>query len=271
MSVTKKNDVTELLGRIATDVFQPLLLPVVYNNMLPDVLIRFGICRQLDMDLAAVKKLSSEELLKQKVAFINELKTMDIAIAQKEANEQHYEVPDEFYQIVLGPCLKYSSCYYPTEKTTLAEAEIHMLEMYCERAGLVGGQRIIDLGCGWGSVTLYVAAKYPNSQITSISNSNSQREFIMSTAAKRGLKNVNVFTGMSLLNLALYLLHICIICHVCNILYTCIGDIKTFDLPAELHGQADRVISIEMFEHMYVPFMLYVSYTLYSHIQYAHI
>lgn len=98
-----------------------------------------------------------------------------------------------------------------------------MLEMYCERAELYDGMHLIDLGCGWGSVTLYMAGKYPNSQITSISNSHTQREYILSTAAKRGYKNVQVFTG----------------------------DIVTFDLPAEtFYGQADRVISIEMFEHM---------------------
>jgi cyclopropane fatty-acyl-phospholipid synthase-like methyltransferase len=174
------------------------------------------------MDLAAVKKMTSEQLMKHKLAFIQELKTMDIAIQQDKANDQHYEVPDEFYRLVLGPCLKYSSGYWPSPKTTLAESEIHMLELYCERAGLQDGMRLIDLGCGWGSVTLYMAAKYPNSQITSVSNSNSQREYIMSTAAQRGLKNVQVFTG----------------------------DIKTFDLPEELHGKADRMISIEMFEHM---------------------
>ena len=98
-----------------------------------------------------------------------------------------------------------------------------MLEMYCERAELVDGMNIIDLGCGWGSVTLYLAEKYPNSKITGISNSNSQREYILTTAASRNLKNVNVLTG----------------------------DIVTFDLPKkEYYSMADRVISIEMFEHM---------------------
>ncbi len=98
-----------------------------------------------------------------------------------------------------------------------------MLDMYCERAELYDGMNLIDLGCGWGSVTLYMAGKYPNSQITAISNSNTQREYILSTAAKRGYKNVKVFTG----------------------------DIVTFDLPQqEYYGKADRIISIEMFEHM---------------------
>lgn len=94
--------------------------------------------------------MTSEELIKHKVAFIKELKTMDIAIQQDKANDQHYEVPDEFYRLVLGPCLKYSSGYWPKANTTLAESETHMLELYCERAGLQDGMRLIDLGCGWG-------------------------------------------------------------------------------------------------------------------------
>jgi cyclopropane-fatty-acyl-phospholipid synthase len=132
------------------------------------------------------------------------------------------QVPDEFYQMVLGPNLKYSSCYFATPNATLEEAEVTMLEMYCERAGFEDGMKIIDLGCGWGSVTLYLAKKYPNAKITSISNSNSQREYIMGKAKERGLNNVKVFTG----------------------------DIASFDLPEEYRNWADRVISIEMFEHM---------------------
>lgn len=189
---------------------------------MPDAILRYGIRRELEMELQRIKMMSAEERMAAKMKFLEEIKGMPIAIATDKANEQHYEVPDEFYQTVLGPRLKYSSCYYPTPETTLAEAEIHMLDMYCERAGIEDGMSLVDLGCGWGSVTLYMAEKYPNCKVTSISNSNSQREFIMGTAAKRGLKNVNVFTG----------------------------DIKEFDLPAEYKGHADRVISIEMFEHM---------------------
>jgi cyclopropane-fatty-acyl-phospholipid synthase len=195
----------------------------VEQNLVPDAILRVGIRREIDMELVKIKTLSAAQRMAKKQAFIRELKAMPIAVATKEANDQHYEVPDEFYQMVLGPCLKYSCCYYETPETTLGEAEVAMLEMYCERAGLVDGMNLIDLGCGWGSVTLYMAKKYPNSTIRSISNSNSQREYIMSTAARRGLNNVFVFTG----------------------------DISSFDLPKdEYYGWADRVISIEMFEHM---------------------
>lgn len=175
------------------------------------------------MELAKIEKMSSEEKANALQQFVEELKTMPIAVQQKKANEQHYEVPDEFYQMVLGPCLKYSSCLFEREDSTLDEAEIAMLELYCQRAELFDGMKLIDVGCGWGSVTLYMAGKYPNAQITAISNSHSQRQYILGVAEKRGYKNVTVFTG----------------------------DIVSFDLPQETYyGQADRVISIEMFEHM---------------------
>ena len=189
----------------------PFVLPVVERNVIPDVIVRagkankflginiykifIGIRAQLSGELQKVKKLSMEEQLEAEVNFVKELKSLPIAIAQDYANKQHYEVPFKFHELYLGPCMKYSSCYYPTPETTLEEAEIFMLEMYCERAGLKDGMKIVDLGCGWGSVTLYLAKKYPKSEITSISNSNSQREFIMARAAAAGLSNVQVFTG----------------------------------------------------------------------------
>mmetsp|Transcript_1365 Transcript_1365/g.1429 ORF Transcript_1365/g.1429 Transcript_1365/m.1429 type:complete len:354 (-) Transcript_1365:45-1106(-) len=198
------------------------LLPVVERNVVPDAIVRFGIRAQLQAQLQVVYGLSLEEQIKKEMDFVKELSTMNIAIAQDSANEQHYEIQSEFYVLTLGPYLKYSSCYFPTPNTSLEEAEIIMLEMYCVRAGLVDGMNIIDLGCGWGSVSLFVAEKYPNSKITAISNSNSQREFIMSIAMKKGLTNIQVLTG----------------------------DITTYDIPLSMHSTIDRVISIEMFEHM---------------------
>ncbi|CAM9952392.1 unnamed protein product [Phaeothamnion confervicola] len=153
---------------------------------------------------------------------VEELKSMPIAIATDAANEQHYEVPAAFYLKVLGPCLKYSSGYWPRPDTTFAESELAMLELYCDRADVADGMCVVDLGCGWGSLTLHLAEKYPNAKITGISNSNSQREFIMGRAVQRGLSNVRILTG----------------------------NINEFDLPVEEMGTFDRVISIEMFEHM---------------------
>lgn len=201
---------------------QPLLLPIVEHHLIPDSIIRFFIQREIARGLNRVKSLSVEQASKEKMDFIAEIKQMPIAVQTIKANEQHYEVPDEFYRLVLGPHLKYSSGYWPKANMSLEESEVAMLELYCERAGLEDGMNLIDLGCGWGSVTLYMAKKYPNSKITSISNSHSQKSYIMSTAEKRGLSNVQVFTG----------------------------DINSFDLPAEYQGKADRIISIEMFEHM---------------------
>jgi len=218
----KVGDMMTVLDRYYLEKLQPLLLPIVEHHLIPDVLIRYFIRREVWFGLKRVRNLSAEQASQETMGFIADIKTMPIAVAQVEANEQHYEVPDAFYKLVLGPHLKYSSGYWPTKNSTLEESEVAMLEMYCERAGLADGMSIIDLGCGWGSVTLFVAQKYPNARITSISNSSSQKEFILATAKSRGLGNVQVFTG----------------------------DIASFDLPKELHGAADRVISIEMFEHM---------------------
>ena len=112
----------------------------------------------------------------------------------EKANEQHYEVPAGFFAAVLGPRMKYSSCYWPAGVDTLAAAEESMLELTCERAGLADGQRILELGCGWGSLTLWMAERYPSSEIVAVSNSASQREFIESRAARSGLDNVTIVT-----------------------------------------------------------------------------
>ena len=218
----KLGDLLSALDRVYLEQLQPLLLPIVEHHLVPDSVLRLFIRREVGFGVRRVRNLTEEEASKETMDFIAEVKTMPIAVQQQKANDQHYEVPDDFYQLVLGPHLKYSSGYWPRPKMTLEESEVAMLELYCERAELADGLHIIDLGCGWGSVTLYVAAKYPKSRVTSISNSNSQREFIMSMAKKRGLSNITVYTG----------------------------DITSFDLPSELHGQADRIISIEMWEHM---------------------
>lgn len=163
--------------------------------------------RELEMELMKVSTLTVEEKAAKVRNFVAELKTLPIAIQTKVANDQHYEVPDEFFRLMLGPKLKYSCGYWPTAATTLPESETLMLDMYCKRAGIVDGMTIIDLGCGWGSVTLHVAQRFPNCKVTGISNSNSQREYILATAKERGLKNVNVLTG----------------------------DINNFDLPKEVY------------------------------------
>lgn len=147
------------------------------------------------MELAKVSTLTVEEKAEKLVKFISEIKKLPIAIKTNLANDQHYEVPDEFFKLMLGPNLKYSCGYWPHATTTLEGSELYMLEMYCQRAQIQDGMTIVDLGCGWGSVTLYVAKKFPKCKVTGISNSNSQREYILATAKARGLNNVNVLTG----------------------------------------------------------------------------
>lgn len=142
-----------------------------------------------------------------------------IAIATAEANAQHYEVPTAFYQRVLGPHLKYSSAWWPPGVTTLAGAEAAMLGLYAERAGLADGQRVLDLGSGWGSFSLWAAARYPGSSFTAVSNSRTQRAFVAAEAAARGLTNLDVRTA----------------------------NVTALDFaPASF----DRVVSIEMLEHV---------------------
>lgn len=209
------------LGYLAEETTK-VILPIVERNLVPDFVIRLGIRQELNGDLQKVLSLSVAEQKEREMAFVEELRTMPIAIAQQLANQQHYEVPDEFYRIVLGKQLKYSCCYFEHPNSTLEEAETAMFELYCARAQLEDGMNIVDLGCGWGSLTLFLAKKYPNSRITSISNSKTQKVFIDSTAASRGHTNVTVYTG----------------------------DIANFDLPTTLHGTFDRILSVEMFEHM---------------------
>ena len=147
-------------------------------------------------------------------AFVDELRASVIAEQVDKANDQHYEVPPAFFQLVLGPRLKYSSCYWPTGVETLARAEDAMLALSCERAGVEDGMTLLDLGCGWGSLTGWLSERYPSSRIVAVSNSRPQRELIES----KRLPNVQVITA----------------------------DVNTL----ELDDRFDRILSIEMLEHM---------------------
>ncbi len=141
-----------------------------------------------------------------------------LALVPEKANEQHYEVPAEFFGEVLGSHRKYSGCFWPQGVDSLDEAEARALAATCERAELRDGQDVLELGCGWGSLTLWIAQHYPASRITAISNSQSQRAYIEAQARKQGLGNVNVITC----------------------------DMNGFDTD----GRFDRIVSVEMFEHM---------------------
>ena len=161
------------------------------------------------MDASTLKKKYND--------FLKEASSGDIAVHTEDANNQHYEVDSEFFQYCLGKNLKYSCCYWQENTSSLNDAEDIMLEMYCKRAKIIDGMNILDIGCGWGSLSLYLAKKFPNSSITGVSNSSSQKKFITSLASKRGLKNLTIITK----------------------------DINEFDTKDNF----DRIISIEMFEH----------------------
>ena len=151
-------------------------------------------------------------------AFVRDMENRPIAVSTAEANAQHYEVPSAFFRLVLGPRLKYSSCLYESPDATLAEGEERALAETCVHAGLADGQRILELGCGWGSLSLWMAAHYPRATIVSVSNSRSQRQEIEARAAAMGLTNLTVITA----------------------------DMNDF----QPEGVFDRVVSVEMFEHM---------------------
>jgi len=194
-----------------------LIDELLARNWIPDSLIRKNIRKRLQNKLkyeeSAYKKLHSQKDKK----LIEELLDSPIAINTQDANKQHYEIPAAFFQLVLGDWLKYS-CGYWEDGSNLQESEIKMLDLYLSRARIREAQEILDLGCGWGSFSLYAASHFPNKKFTAVSNSNSQKKFIIEKAKSLNIKNLKVITA----------------------------DINTFH-PTEKY---DRVISIEMFEHM---------------------
>ena len=172
----------------------PLIDTLIEKDVLPDSVIRWGIRRLLKQRLSDERPESAAARFAKVDAFAAELRTLPVAIETKAANEQHYEVPAAFYKLCLGPRLKYSSCYYESGSETIGEAEETMLARTCTRAELADGLEILELGCGWGSLTLWMAEKYPNARITGVSNSASQRAHIEGECAKRGFKNVRIIT-----------------------------------------------------------------------------
>jgi cyclopropane-fatty-acyl-phospholipid synthase len=155
-----------------------LSLTLLERDLLPDALIRLGIRRLLGERLREERKPDVEAQQAHLMQLVAQLRESPVAIATQAANEQHYEVPSAFFQQVLGPHLKYSSCYFDPGVTDLAQAEARMLALTCERARLRDGEDILELGCGWGSLTLWMAAQYPAARITAVSNSRTQKQFI---------------------------------------------------------------------------------------------
>jgi len=197
-----------------------LALELAERRLVPDVLVRAGIRNLLRRRLAEEARRSAGRDAVED--WVREMTGSPIALATKDANEQHYEVPPAFFEAVLGPRMKYSSCSWETARD-LAAAEEEMLALTAARAGLADGQRVLELGCGWGSLTLWTAQRYPQSRIVAVSNSRPQREFILGRARELGLGNVSVVTA----------------------------DMNDFSPRAVAGtGRFDRVVSVEMFEHM---------------------
>ena len=161
------------------------------KRVVPDFIIRIGIRNLLKDRLNELQEGGNEA----KVAFLETLKGSRLAIMEKEANEQHYEVPTEYFKLCLGPRLKYSCALFEDGINNLKDAEDKMFELVAKRAELVDGQDILELGCGWGSLTIYLARKFPNSNITAISNSRTQKIHIDAYCEEHGINNVEIITA----------------------------------------------------------------------------
>jgi cyclopropane-fatty-acyl-phospholipid synthase len=195
-----------------------MIFDLLEKNVVPDFLIRMGIRKLLAARLQEENKGSIEKNREALQNYIQSLKNSPVAIHTKDANEQHYEVPTEFYKLCLGSRLKYSGGYWPDGVNTLDASENIMLDLSCQRAQLKDGHSVLDLGCGWGSLSLYIAEKYPNCKITSVSNSRTQKEYIDGVCKSKGFQNVTVITQ----------------------------DMNEFSINQTF----DRLMSVEMLEHM---------------------
>lgn len=193
------------------------------SGLIPDPVIRFGIRRLVEqrrrqLQPGAGNPQAPVAMHPDLDAFVEMMNRSDIALHTDLANQQHYEVPPEFFGEVLGKHRKYSCCYWDDDAKSLDAAERAALEITCRRAGIDDGMQILDLGCGWGSFSLWVAEGYPQCRVTAVSNSHAQRLYIESQTVTRGLNNLEVITA----------------------------DMNDFDAGR----QFDRIVSIEMFEHM---------------------
>nr|GMD45925.1 (S)-coclaurine N-methyltransferase [Ipomoea batatas] len=194
------------------------MLATLERNLLPDAVIRRLTRLLLASRLRSSYKSSADLQLSDLLHFVHSLKEMPIAIMTEKPKSQHYELPTSFFKLVLGKQFKYSCCFFPDQYSTLEDAEKAMLELYCERSQIKDGHTVLDVGCGWGSLSLYIAKKYSNCKVTGICNSVTQKAHIEEQCRELQLENVDII----------------------------VADISTFDMEASY----DRIFSIEMFEHM---------------------
>jgi len=197
---------------------ETLIISLVERGLVPDPIIRAGIRQRLRKTLSELPMHDCERAAEHKEAFIRMMDLSPVAAVPERANEQHYEVPADFFAMVLGPRRKYSSCWWPDGVSILAEAEEAALAETARRAGIGGNMAVLELGCGWGSFSLWAAEQFSSSQFTAVSNSSSQRAYIEGEAKRRGIENLTVITA----------------------------DMNAFATEQRF----DRVVSLEMFEHM---------------------
>lgn len=195
-----------------------LSIRLAERGLIPDSAIRLGIRQLAKQRINSLPPANGQALEDSTSAFIKALHASPIAVLTDKANEQHYELPAEFFGRVLGPRRKYSSCLFERPTSSLEDAEIHALEETARHAALEDGQTVLELGCGWGSLSLWMAETFPNSRILGVSNSSSQRSYILDRAKALGLTNLEILTC----------------------------DMNTFSPE----GRYDRIVSVEMFEHM---------------------
>ena len=188
------------------------------TGLVPDIAVRSAARRAARSRIRRESEGGAEAAEKRLAELIERMSTGPVAEQVDSANQQHYEVPTDFFRLFLGPRMKYSACWWPEGVNELDRAEEATLDLCCRRAGIEDGMTLLDLGCGWGSMSLWMAERYPGSQVMAVSNSRTQKEWIDSEADRRGLGNLEVTT-------------------------TDVGDFRP-------DGRFDRVVSVEMFEHL---------------------
>lgn len=206
------------LVQVPYDATVRLMLASLERNLLPDQVVRRLTRLLLSSRLRSGYRPSAHLQLSHLLHFAHSLREMPIAVSTEKAKSQHYELPTSFFKLVLGKHLKYSCCYFTDGTKTLEDAEKAMLELYCERAQVEDGHSILDVGCGWGSLSLFIATKFSNCKVTGICNSTTQKAHIDEQARDLQLQNLEII----------------------------VADISTFEMEASY----DRIFSIEMFEHM---------------------
>ena len=188
------------------------------TGLVPDIAVRTAARRAARNRIGRESEGGAEAAEKRLAELVERMSTGPVAEQIESANLQHYEVPTDFFRLFLGPRMKYSACWWPEGVTDLDRAEEATLDLCCRRAGIEDGMTLLDLGCGWGSMSLWMAERYPGSSVTAVSNSRTQKEWIDSEASRRGLQNLEVTT-------------------------TDVGEFRP-------EGRFDRVVSVEMFEHL---------------------